>query len=189
MLVLLAALGPVSCRSGQPPAARQGLGETDDPVADAAMLEERWRTSIDLHRELLERNPDNGLAMYHLGFSEGSLGRHREEAEWYERAIEAGYRSPDLLYNLGLARLELGQLGAAERALDEAVKANPDEAEFHYAAARVALARGADERARAHLERATELDPEHREAWKALAPLYERGGDRRAASEARARAR
>jgi tetratricopeptide (TPR) repeat protein len=180
----------VSCRSGQTPPNAQAARETDDPAADEAMVDGRWRESIERHRALLERDPGNGLAMYHLGFSAGSLERHREEVEWYERAIGAGYRSPDLLYNLGLARLELGELSAAESALAEALEAKPDEAEFHYAAARVALAQENEgAAARAHLERATELDPGHREAWAALAALYEEQGDLEAAEVARARSR
>lgn len=188
---LLSALlaAPLSCRSGQPPPSRQAASETDDPAADEAMVQGRWRESVELHRALVERDPRNGLALYHLGFSEGSLGRHGMETAWYERAIEAGYRSPDLFYNLGVARLALGEIAGAERALAEALEAKPDEAEFHYAAARMALARGDDARARRHLERATELEPGHREAWMALAALYERQGDREAAEVARTRVR
>ncbi|MFN2432875.1 MAG: tetratricopeptide repeat protein [Gemmatimonadota bacterium] len=179
----------LACRGGPPPAVTDEAPQTDDPGADRAMLEGRWRESVDAHRRLLERqDPDEGLTLYHLGFSVGSLGDHAAEARLYDRAAAAGYRSPDLLYNLGLARLALGELDAAEEALRDALAAEPEEAEFHYAAAQVALARGDEQAAQARLERATALDPGHTEAWAALAELYERRGDPRAES-ARTRAR
>lgn len=187
MTLIAAAL--VSCRGGQGVSSRADENDIDDQAADDAMVDEEWERSARLHREIVQREPENGLAMYHLGFSLGSLGHRREEVEWYERAMRAGYQSPDLLYNLGLARLDLGALTGADSALTAAVAARRAEAEFHYALARVALARGDAKRARTHLERATEIQPRHREAWAALAEVYERSGELEAAAAARARTR
>jgi tetratricopeptide (TPR) repeat protein len=169
--VLLAALVGSSCRSARPAALRAPSAATDDPVADRAMVEERWADAVELHERMLREDPADGLALYHLGFSLGSLGRHRDEADSYVRALDAGYGPPDLLYNLGLARLALGDAGAAGEALERAVAASPDEAEYHYAAGRAALAAGDSGVARARFERTLELDPAHEEARAALGEL------------------
>ncbi len=118
--LLAVSLASTSCRTGQPAESARTLGDVDDPQADAAMTEGRWHDAVRLHLAVLDRDPGNGPAMYHLGYSEGSLNRRREEVRWYERAAEAGYRRPDLLYNLGLARLALNDLEDAESALAEA---------------------------------------------------------------------
>ncbi len=183
-LLLVSCRGTARNASGSRPAPAN-----DDAVADRAMAEGRWSEAVRLHRALLDGGEGSGLTLYHLGFSEGSLGRHSEEAVLYERAIAAGYEEPDVFYNLGLANLALDRFAPADRALAEALRLRPAEPEFHHAAGRVALARSDDARAREHLERATELDPRHSASWAALAELYERSGDPAAAEAARRRSR
>jgi tetratricopeptide (TPR) repeat protein len=160
-----------ACASGRGAPPRAPSAATDDPAADRAMVEERWADAVELHRELLSDRPGDGVALYHLGYSLGSLGRHREEADAYVRALDAGYDPPDLLYNLGLARLALGDAAGAVDALERAVAASPGEAEVHHASGRALLAAGEADRARERFERALELDPEHEQARRALAEL------------------
>jgi Flp pilus assembly protein TadD len=159
------------CASGRGAPPRAPSAATDDAAADRAMVEERWADAVQLHRELLRDHPDDGVALYHLGYSLGSLGRHREEADAYVRALDAGYGPPDLLYNLGLARLALGDAAGAVAVLERAVAASPDEAEVHHASGRALLAAGEADRARERFERALELDPKHEQARRALAEL------------------
>jgi hypothetical protein len=44
-----------------------------DEVADDALKNQNYEKSIILHEFFIKENPENGLAMYHLGFSHGQL--------------------------------------------------------------------------------------------------------------------
>ncbi|MFT5155135.1 MAG: putative TPR repeat methyltransferase, partial [Planctomycetota bacterium] len=94
-----------------------------------------------------------------------ALGRWSEAADRYDQAVAAGGFEVALFSNLGVARLNLGQLAAAEAALVLATEsAEPTPASFF----NLALLRAAQERrmdARAAYEVAVAMNPDYFEAW------------------------
>jgi len=111
-------------------------GEPDELVcdvgADYSLGTENYVDAIRLHREIVRKNPLNALAHYHLGFAEGMVGDRSGEIREYERAAALGLRIWDLFLNLGLARLEVGNLNAARDSLRKAVLFGGQHAESHF---------------------------------------------------------
>jgi len=73
------------------------LNETEntwhcDKEADDAMKRHEYRKAISLHQRLLEKEPSNGLAFYHLGYAYGQTGDHLKEVWCYEKALNLGFR-------------------------------------------------------------------------------------------------
>jgi tetratricopeptide (TPR) repeat protein len=56
--------------------------------AAEALMREDYETAISLHEHILERDPQNGLETYHLGYIYGQFGNHTEEISYYEKAID-----------------------------------------------------------------------------------------------------
>src|SRR5271156_3680029 len=61
-----------------------------DLDADFALGREDYPAAIILHRKLLQTQPDNALAHYHLGFAYGMTGRTSEELTEYLTAARLG---------------------------------------------------------------------------------------------------
>jgi tetratricopeptide (TPR) repeat protein len=127
-----------------------------DVQADFSLGTEDYPTAIRLHKEVIGRDPKNALAHYHLGFAYGMEGRHQEEIDEYQRAVELGLTDWRLFLNLGLARFEQGDFKTATDALKVAVLKAPERPEPHY---NLALA----------YERLAMLNEAEREALSALA--------------------
>jgi Flp pilus assembly protein TadD len=100
--------------------------------ADFALGREDYATAIVLHRKLIQSQPDNALAHYHLGFAYGMLGRRPEELSEYRSAARLGLKNWDLFLNLGLAYLEQHDLDQASKAFETAVSLGPEHAEAHF---------------------------------------------------------
>jgi Tfp pilus assembly protein PilF len=103
-----------------------------DVNADFALGREDYPAAILLHRRLLQSQPENALAHYHLGFAYGMLGRQSDEVSEYQKAVRLGLRDWDLFLNLGLAYLDGHELTAATNALEMAVSLGPKHAEPHF---------------------------------------------------------
>jgi len=103
-----------------------------DLRADFALGSEDYPTAIALHRKLLQSQPDNALAHYHLGFAYGMTGRGGDEVNEYLTAGHLGPRNWDLFLNLGLAYLGQNQLSRAADALVTAVSLGPAHPETHF---------------------------------------------------------
>jgi tetratricopeptide (TPR) repeat protein len=82
---------------------------TCDVGADEAMWRGDYDTGIALHQRFLEKEPENGLALYHLGFAFGQKEDHSQELSCYERAIALGFEEEGVFFNLGMAYGELDQ--------------------------------------------------------------------------------
>ena len=61
-----------------------------------------FETGLLLHNRFLEKCPDNGLALYHVGFAYGQMGAYQEEVLYYLKAIQAGFKDTNLFFNLDL---------------------------------------------------------------------------------------
>ena len=103
-----------------------------DRQADEAMKRHDYDAAIFFHERLLEEEPDNGLAMYHLGYAYGQRGDHAKEVFYYEKAIGAGFRHEGIYFNLGMAYGELNRIQDAIRAFKESLNTNPNSAESRF---------------------------------------------------------
>jgi Flp pilus assembly protein TadD len=102
-----------------------------DAKADFALGREDYATAIKFHREILESQPNNALAHYHLGFAYAMTGRSPEEVNEYLAAARLGLRNWDLFLNLGLAYLGLHELRLAADAFATAESLAPSHPEPH----------------------------------------------------------
>ncbi|ETR68377.1 MAG: hypothetical protein OMM_10594 [Candidatus Magnetoglobus multicellularis str. Araruama] len=69
-----------------------------DTQADQAMMRRDYEAGIKLHQRFLEKEPDNGLALYHLGYAYGNVENHENEVYYYERAINLGFNNKDDIF-------------------------------------------------------------------------------------------
>jgi tetratricopeptide (TPR) repeat protein len=140
--ILIALLMPLCAIAWSTPSAAQSrpknATQTDtetqicDLNADFALGHEDYPASILLHRQLLQKLPDNALAHYHLGFAYGMTGNTSEELAEYLTAARLGLKSWDLFLNLGLAYLGQQQFDGAIQAFTTAVALGPEHAEAHF---------------------------------------------------------
>ena len=101
-------------------------------AADEAMKKHDYRVAILLHQRLLEKEPANGLALYHLGYACGQTGDHQKEALYYEQAIDLGFKEGSIFFNLGMAYGELNQIENSIDAFNKALNINPSSADNHF---------------------------------------------------------
>lgn len=142
----------------------------DDAEADAALLQGKWEETVRLHRALIEKQPGNGRAYYHLGYAYGQLEKFSEEIAAYREAIRLGVREGNLYYNLGLALATAwedhdGAIGAFQ----EGLRLTPDDPDLWYNLGVAYLSKRDFTRARDTFQAALERDPNHLEARNNLA--------------------
>jgi len=106
------------------------LKSQTDPIcekeADEAIQMGDYEQGIRLHLALLEKEPGNAMAFYHLGYAYGMIGDHDKEVQYYEKAIALGYsRDAGLYYNLGMAYGELNSTQKAISAFKRALEIDP----------------------------------------------------------------
>lgn len=144
-----------------------------DDAADAAVERQDWNEAQVRHQALLNHDPGNCLAIYHLGYIFGQLDDRLEETRHYERAIQCGLDTDDLLfYNLGMAYGEMSLMEEALAAFERAVGLNPQNAENYFGLGLIAQADGQTERALSALIKAVDVDPHHWEARIILTRIY-----------------
>ncbi len=111
----------------------------------------------------VEASPDSAPAWTALADLEAGLGRWEETAAALETALGLDPESRDLRFRLGGALMNAGDLDGAAEAFDGL----SDDAPAAYQLAMIALNRGRNEEAIAHLERVLELDPDGPDADRA----------------------
>jgi tetratricopeptide (TPR) repeat protein len=102
-----------------------------DPVADYYLGMEDYPEAIQRHREVIDSNPNNALAHYHLGFAYGLMGQHQRELAEYEKAVSLGLDDWQLFLNLGLLYLENGQVQDATEVMLLSLQIDPTQVEAH----------------------------------------------------------
>ena len=145
---------------------------TCDKEADEAMKRHDYEAAILLHQRLLENEPANGLALYHLGYAYGQTGDHGKEVLYYEKAMALGFKEDNIFFNLGMAYGELNQIKNSIRAFNKALDINPDSAENHFGLAFAYQRSVADKLAEKEFLKAIEIDPVHVDARLYLSLLY-----------------
>jgi tetratricopeptide (TPR) repeat protein len=153
---------------------RRVLGKTwaCDEVADEAMKRHDYEAAILLHQRFLEKEPGNGLALYHLGYAYGQTGNHVKEVSYYERAVDRGFKKDSIFFNLGMAYGELNQMENSVGAFKKAIDINPNSADNHFGLALAYQRSVADTVAEKEFLEAIEIDPTHVHARLYLSILY-----------------
>ncbi|MBN1104491.1 MAG: tetratricopeptide repeat protein [Deltaproteobacteria bacterium] len=160
---------------------------TCDREADEAFRLGDYDRSIALHQGILEKEPTNALALYHIGYAYGRKGDHEKEAALYEKALDLGFRKEDLFFNLGMAYGETNRIDRAIEAFRRGVEAYPNSADNHFGLALAYQRSGTDDDlAEKMFLRTIELDPSFPEARFYLSLLYaDNGHVRKAAAQLR----
>jgi tetratricopeptide (TPR) repeat protein len=147
-----------------------------DPVADYYLGMEDYAEAIDRHRVILDKNPDNALAHYHLGFAYGVMGQHQRELSEYQKAVSLGLDDWQLFLNLGLLYLENGQLKDATEVLRLAALLGPDHPEPHFNLGLAYERRGMLDQAEQQMLLSLEIDPTQVDARNTLGAIYAEEG-------------
>lgn len=154
-----------------------------DKQADEAMKRKDYEAGVLLHQRFLEKEPANGLALYHLGYVYGQTGNHVKEVSYYQKAVALGFKEDHIFFNLGMAYGELNQIEDAIGAFNKALDINPDSADNHFGLA-MAYQRGvADKLAEKEFLKALKIDPAHVEARLFLSMLYADMGELQKAAQ------
>jgi tetratricopeptide (TPR) repeat protein len=135
-----------------------------DQQADKAIENNDYETGILLHQRLLEKEPENPLALYHLGYAYGHMGDHQKEVYYYEQAIALGMKDDAIFYNLGLAYGDLDQLENAIQAFKKAIAIEPGNLNARFDLSRLYIASGDFQEARHQLQQILKIDPSYPDA-------------------------
>jgi tetratricopeptide (TPR) repeat protein len=84
------------------------------------------KAGIEKVTELLKKNPDFWNAWFLLGWGLRKLGRYAEAKEAFLKALSLGPKKPDLLNELAIVHMELGELSESYGRLIEANKIEPE---------------------------------------------------------------
>lgn len=145
-----------------------------DEEADEAIKRKDYERGIFLHERLLIKEPENALALYHLGYVYGHMGDQIKEASYYEKAIALGYKESHIFFNLAMAYSEMNRIDESIRAFKKAIEIDPNNAEYFYELAMAYDENGEEKRAEEALLKALEIDPEHKDARLFLQRLINR---------------
>ncbi|HTS70577.1 MAG TPA: tetratricopeptide repeat protein [Terriglobia bacterium] len=163
------------------------LGSTLRRMGKLAEAEAELRRSISLE-------PKNAQSYYLLGQTLEQMGRHPEAASAFaevERLHHASaiYAQAVTQYNLGMEKLEKGDLNASREALMAAISLWPDLAQAHTNLGGVLLKLGDVKGAIGQLRSAIDLNPDEARAYFNLSLALTSAGDAEGAKVALARAR
>ena len=156
---------------------------TCDKAADDAMKRHDYEAAIFLHQGLLEKEPANGLALYHLGYTYGQTGDHVKEVLYYEKAVDLGFKEDKIFFNLGMAYGELNQIENSIYAFKKALDINPHNADNRFGLALAYQRSVSDKLAEKEFLKAIEIDPAHVDARLYLSLLYADMGELQKACE------
>ena len=156
---------------------------TCDEEADDAVRRQDYEAGILLHQLFLEKEPGNGLALYHLGHAYGQTGDHEMEVSYYEKAIALGFRRDRIFFNLGMAYGELNQGERSIRAFRRALEIDPPNADNHFGLAMAYQTNCDDKLAEGEFLKAIKIDPQHLDARLYLSMLYADMGNLQRARE------
>ena len=148
-----------------------------DKEADEAMKKNDYGAGIILHQRFLEKEPENALALYHLGYAYGQIGEHLREVSHYEKAISFGYKRDRIFFNLGMAYGELNQTQKSIGAFKQALDMNPGSADNHFGLGMAYQKSATDKLAEEEFLKAIDIDPRHVEARLFLSMLYADWGE------------
>jgi tetratricopeptide (TPR) repeat protein len=177
VLVVFGCAGTEPRSDGSAPAqGSQGKASALERRALDAMQAGDFEAGIRIYQQLLETEPDNGRALYYIGYAHGRLGEIDSEIHYYEAAVVAGYRTVELFINLGEAYLGRGQPQEAVAAYRRALDLDSGSPDAHFGIGRALLEQHRYDEGVAYLERAVTLAPGVPEFREYLGLFYERAG-------------
>ena len=124
------------------------------------------------YREILEINPGEALAHFHLGTSLLGLSRPEEALPVLVRAIELDPKQTGAYWHLGELSMRNGDYPSALRYYQTLKTLEPNSDELFFRLGEVQRLRGLSDRAAAAYQRSLEIRPTHVKARLALARLY-----------------
>jgi tetratricopeptide (TPR) repeat protein len=155
-----------------------------DPIADFYLGTENYPQAIQSHLVVLQRDPENALAYYHLGFAYGMAGDHRHELDDYRKAVALGLSNWDLFLNMGLLYMENGGLDSASQTLQLAALLAPSRPETHFNLGLLDERLGMYQKAEQEILLSLRIDPNQDDARNTLGVIYaEQGNYERAHQE------
>ena len=131
----------------------------------------------------LALDPANGLAMKYLGDTSFRTGRLDLARADYRRALEAGFRHPDVFVNLASIAERQGRPDEARAALEDAGRAAPSDADVWNRLGLLEANGGHAARARDAFSKAISSAPDRPEPYYNLAILERQVGNETAAEE------
>lgn len=144
-----------------------------DPVADEAVNQGNLELALKEHERVVRAQPDNCLALYHLGYIWGQLGDRENEVQFYEAAVDCGYVHDDrLFFNLGMVYADQGDTQQALETLERATQLGPDNPDNFFGLGFTYLLAGRPAKAEAALLTTLRLDDTHADARLTLVRLY-----------------
>ncbi len=186
LVVLLSLIGlilqsPISARASAKSASYDE--QVCDPLADYFLGMEDYSEAIRRHRMVIQDDPSNALAHYHLGFAYGVMGQHAQEFGEYQKAVNLGLNDWQLFLNLGLLYMESGQVHDATAVLRLATLLGPERAETHFNLALAYERRGALAQAEQEALLSLQIDPDQPDTRNTLGAIYAEEGNYRRASQ------
>jgi tetratricopeptide (TPR) repeat protein len=148
-----------------------------DPVGDFYLGSESYPQAIQRHLFVVQHDPENALAYYHLGFAYGMIGDHQRELEDYQKAVGLGLSNWDLFLNMGLLYLEVGPLDSASQVLQLAELLAPSRPETHFNLGLLYERLGMYQKAEQELLLSLRIDPNQDDARNTLAVIYAEQGN------------
>jgi tetratricopeptide (TPR) repeat protein len=116
--------------------------------------------AIAAYKKALELKPDDGAALYELGLFQYDAGNYTEAIEALDKSISQQTDSSAYAYSMiAAARMMSGDLPAAIRAHEEALKLNPELPEVWHNLGQCYLETGQIERAVKSLEKVFQFGP------------------------------
>jgi Flp pilus assembly protein TadD len=126
---------------------------------------------IEAIRRFLDAHPEVANAWFILGWGLRKLARYAEGRDAFLKALTVGAAHPDLLNELAICLMELGDLGESEKRLREALRLEPENTKIISNLGIVAMKRGRHEEARGFFLTVREIDPEYPVAARYLVAL------------------
>jgi arylsulfatase A-like enzyme/Tfp pilus assembly protein PilF len=130
------------------------------------------REAVELYRDGIEHGVRTGWLYSRLASLYVKLGRREEAIDAFERAAQLNPSDCDSLSDLAQAYLDSGRPLDAERALKWSVASGDEHAATQNGLGLVAVRKGDADTARAHFEKAVQLDPDLLEAQLNLGRIY-----------------
>lgn len=151
-----------------------------EPWLDLAQGLLRRRRFADAERALstvLERRPDDPLALEWLALARTGQGKMDEAIDILRRVVTSGSGRADAEYNLGRLLAARGRPAEAEEHLSRAVAARPNLQVAWYHLGEIRAALGRKEEALPCWRRALEIDPTHTASYLSLGKTLLAGGN------------
>jgi len=168
----------------------------DSPLIPAAQMQlgialarvKRYPDAIVALRKSLQLQPDSVPAQYELGLALYETGNWQESVPYFEFVAKKRPKFPDAQYSLASVYARVKRVPEAVELLQQVIQQNPEHFRANLLLGRILFLQGNPQGALPNLKKATQVQPDSREAHSFLADAYEQLGDSVHAAAERARA-